>query len=313
MEEYFDGVYDKRLVRFDWAMKRLLRDKANPVVLEGFLTSLLGREIKILDFLESEGNKRYSDEHSNRVDIAAQDSDGNKIIIEVQNQTENEYFHRILFGTSRMIIDHMKEGMPYGNVPKVYSINIVFFNLGDRSDYVYHGFTEFLGVHNRQPLLLTDSMRKKFEVEKPGEILPEYYILLAHDFNAWSKTPLDQWMYFLGTNTIPKDADAPGLREARDQLSIDRLSREERDAYRKHMDNMRSLTSAVESAFENGEFRGMEKGLEKGRAEGRAEGRVEGEKTKQIEIASNMLKAGMDVDTVADITGLTRSEVTSLQ
>lgn len=42
-------------------MKRLLRDKANYGVLEGFLTSLLGREIKILRLLESESNMEACD------------------------------------------------------------------------------------------------------------------------------------------------------------------------------------------------------------------------------------------------------------
>ena len=296
---------EKKLIRFDWAMKRLLRDKANPVVLEGFLTSLLGKEIKIVDFLESEGNKRYADEKSNRVDIVAEDSEGNKILIEVQNETENEYFHRILFGTSRMIIDHVRMGESYEKVPKVFSVNIVFFDLGDKSDYVYHGFTEFLGLHNRQPLMLMDSMRKKFEVEKPGDILPEYYILLANDFDRWSKTPLDQWMYFLSTSTIPEDATAPGLREAREQLSIDRLSSEERNAYYKHLDNMRSLMSAVETAFEDGEHKGEMKGFEKGLEKG--------EKNKQIEIARNLLKMAMPISQVSLATGLSEEEINSLQ
>lgn len=33
---------DNRIIRFDWAAKRLLRNKANFGVLEGFLTVLLG-------------------------------------------------------------------------------------------------------------------------------------------------------------------------------------------------------------------------------------------------------------------------------
>ena len=44
-------------IRFDWAMKRLLRNKANYVVLEGFLSSLLGKNFKIHRFLESESNQ----------------------------------------------------------------------------------------------------------------------------------------------------------------------------------------------------------------------------------------------------------------
>lgn len=72
----------------------------------------MAKEIKIKDFLESEGNRSTADEKSNRVDIVAEDRDGNKILIEVQNETENEYFHRILFGTSRMIMDHVKKLNP---------------------------------------------------------------------------------------------------------------------------------------------------------------------------------------------------------
>ena len=44
-------------IRFDWAMKRLLRNKANFAVLEGFLTTLLRDRIKIQKLLESESNQ----------------------------------------------------------------------------------------------------------------------------------------------------------------------------------------------------------------------------------------------------------------
>ena len=46
-----------RYIRFDWAIKRLLRQKANFGVLEGFLTVFLNEEVKIIDILESEGNQ----------------------------------------------------------------------------------------------------------------------------------------------------------------------------------------------------------------------------------------------------------------
>ena len=37
----------ERYIRFDWAIKRLLRQKANFSVLEGFLTVMIGEEFKI--------------------------------------------------------------------------------------------------------------------------------------------------------------------------------------------------------------------------------------------------------------------------
>ena len=296
---------DRRLVRFDWAIKRLLRNKADHSVLEGFLTSLLGEQIKIIRYLESEGNRSQADEKSNRVDIVAEDHKGEKILIEVQNETENEYFHRMLFGTSRMIIDHVKVGQPFGTVPKVYSINIVYFELGDKSDYIYHGKTEFLGLHTGRPLELVDRIKRKFDVDKTSDIFPEYYILLANDFDRWSKTPLDQWMYFLSTSSIPEEADAPGLQEAREQLSIDKLSKEDRVAYFKHLDNMRSLTSMVETAWENGEWEGEKKGFAKGVQHGIEQGIEQG----KWETANNLHRLGVDIKTISQATGLDENDL----
>ncbi len=44
-------------IRFDWAMRRLLRNKANFSVLEGLLTTLLGEKIVIQKLLESESSQ----------------------------------------------------------------------------------------------------------------------------------------------------------------------------------------------------------------------------------------------------------------
>ena len=62
-------VTERKLVSFDWAVKKLLRSKANFEVLEGFLSELLFDDIKILEVLESESNKESDDDKYNRVDI----------------------------------------------------------------------------------------------------------------------------------------------------------------------------------------------------------------------------------------------------
>lgn len=134
-----------RYIRFDWAMKRLLRDKANFVVLEGLISSLLKKEIKIVNMLESESNQDSEDDKQNRVDMLAEDLNGHKFIIEVQNESETAYFQRVLFGTSKLITQYMTKGKGYHNVQKIYSINIVYFDLGRGDDYIYHGKTEFRG------------------------------------------------------------------------------------------------------------------------------------------------------------------------
>lgn len=74
-----------QIIRFDWAMKRLLRNKANFSVLEGLLTTLLGEKIIIQRLLESESNQENEYDKYNRVDMLAEDSKGELILIEVQN------------------------------------------------------------------------------------------------------------------------------------------------------------------------------------------------------------------------------------
>lgn len=136
------------LIKFDWAIKRLLRQKANFSILEGFISEVLREGIVIEQILESEGNQEHEEDKFNRVDILAQNSRGQLIIIEVQNSRQQDYFHRMLYGVSKTTIEHMNLGQKYGDIKKVYSINIVYFDLGQGKDYVYHGKTEFVGLHN---------------------------------------------------------------------------------------------------------------------------------------------------------------------
>lgn len=293
-----------QIVRFDWALKALLRSKADFKILEGFLTSLLGRPIHIISIIESEGNKEFEENKSNRVDLLASEENGSRIIIEVQNETEDSYFHRMLFGSSKAINDFMKSGQGYENVTKIYSVNIVYFNLGHGSDYIYHGKTEFRGLHNNELLELSPKLRAKFSVERISQIFPEYYILKVNDFDRLAKTPLDQWMYFLKHSELPENADAPGLREAAERLRLLSLTPEQRMAYFKYIDNMVSLEEVMKTAFTDGEFKGRTEGLEKGREEGERKGK--------LEIAQNMLKDGIPIDRISLYTGLSVQEIEDL-
>ncbi|MDR3244977.1 MAG: Rpn family recombination-promoting nuclease/putative transposase, partial [Prevotellaceae bacterium] len=206
----------KNYIRFDWAMKRLLRQKADFVVINGFLSSLLGEKMEIIKVLESEGNKNTEDDKFNRVDILVEDSHGAKIIIEIQNSSEISYFHRILYGASKVITEYIKAEENYKEIVKVYSISIVYFVLGQGKDYVYKGTTEFRGIHENDVLQYyhskADTLHRFANI---SEIFPEYYILRVEDFDKAAKTPLDEWIHFLKTTEIPETFTAPGLPEAR--------------------------------------------------------------------------------------------------
>ena len=99
MEELKD-----KYIRFDWAIKRLLRQKANFGESQGFLTVFIGEPIKIIDILESEGNQQEADDKFNRVDIKAKNSKGDIIIVEIQNTSELYYLERVLYGVANRLL-----------------------------------------------------------------------------------------------------------------------------------------------------------------------------------------------------------------
>ena len=303
-------------IRFDWAMKRLLRDKANFAVLEGLITTLLGQKMNIQKLLESESNQDDEDNKHNRVDILAENDKGEIFIIEIQNNTEYAYFQRMLFGTSKLVTEYINRGQGYEKIRKIYSINIVYFNLGNGTDVVYHGKTEFRGIHNNELLSLSPFQQQKFEVSEVSDLYPEYYILKVNDFDRWSKVPLEQWIYFLNTGDIPDDADAPGLKEAREKLELERMSKSELAAYYRHLDNVVILRDNFITARGEGRLDGLAEGLAEGRAvglvEGRAEGRAEGREEERLDIARNMKAEGMSVSLIAKLTNLEQTVIEKL-
>ena len=303
---------ERTYISFDWALKRLLRDKANFGVLEGFLTTLLNTNIKINRLLESEGNKNREDSKYNRVDLLAEDTDGELLLIEVQGEPEFAYFQRMLFGASKLVTEYINSGENYEHVKKVYSVNIVYFDLGQGEDVVYIGKTVFRGIHNNEVLKLSPFMQQKFKTDEVSQLFPEYIILKVNDFNRWSKVPLDQWLYFLATSDIPEEADAPGLQEAREKLNLMKMNREEQAAYDRYLMERAILRNTMVTAREEGLFEGERKGHAKGIAEGRAEGRAEGNKEGRMETAENLKAMGLNIDDIVKATGLTVDEVAAL-
>ena len=253
----------------------------------------------------------------NRADILVEDTKGELMIIEIQNNRELDYFHRMLYGVSKTISEYIGLGDAYSEVRKVYSINIVYFDLGQGKDYVYHGKTLFRGLHDpNDELKLSVRQRELFVGKDAGDVFPEYYVLRVNDFDTVARTPLDEWVKFLKTGEIDRTATAKGLPEARERLRVDALPEHEKRAYYRDMEALRYQKSVIETGRiegrAEGRAEGREEGREEGKAEGRAEGFVEGEKRKQQEIAGKMKSSGIALETIIQITGLSREEIEQL-
>jgi predicted transposase/invertase (TIGR01784 family) len=245
----------KKLIRFDWAIKRLLRNKANFVVLEGFLSELLFDNIKIEQIIESESNQETEDGKYNRVDILTQNSKNELIIIEIQSTYEIDYFQRMAYGVSKSISENLKLGQKYSEIRKVISINIVYFDLGQGQDYIYKGKTDFIGLHQKDLLGLSEKQKTTFLKDDVSNIFPEYYLLKVNQFNDNAKDTLDEWVYFLKNSEVRDDFKAKGLREAGEVLDIMRLPKDDEYGYNRYLDSLHLKASEVFTLQTEAEFK----------------------------------------------------------
>ncbi|WP_455634459.1 Rpn family recombination-promoting nuclease/putative transposase [Parabacteroides sp.] len=301
-----------KYIRFDWAIKRLLRQKANFGVLEGFLTVFLGEKITIVELLESEGNQESADDKFNRVDIKALNSKGEIIIIEIQNTRELYYLERILYGVAKAITEHIHLGESYYKVKKVYSISILYFDIGIGNDYLYHGQNQFIGVHSKDRLLVNTKERDAIVSRLPAEIFPEYILIRVNEFNQVAVTPLEEWMEYLKNGRIRSDTTAPGLGEAREKLRYYSMTPSERYAYDEHLNAIMIQNDVLDSVKLEGRIEGRAEGRAEGLAEGKAEGLAEGLAEGIRKMVCGMSENGMDIPSIAKIARLSEEEVRAL-
>ena len=283
----------KRLIRFDWAVKKLLRNKANFVVLEGFLSELLFDDIKIQKILESESNQDTENDKYNRVDILTQNSKNELIIVEIQNTYEIDFFHRMIYGTSKTLIENISLGQPYSEIKKIISINIVYFDLGQGKDYVYKGKTNFEGLHENDTLQLSIQQKQTFTKKEISDFFPEYYIIKVNKFNDIAKDTLDEWVYFLKNSEVKDEFKAKGLAEAKEVLDIMRLDKEQQYGYNRYLDYLHYKASEILS------LRLV------------AEDKVRQDRS--VEIAKNAIIKGAEDTFIADITGLTLGQIEEIR
>ncbi|MDD2953598.1 MAG: Rpn family recombination-promoting nuclease/putative transposase [Parabacteroides sp.] len=288
-EEMYMKELQDRYIRFDWAIKRLLRQKANFGVLEGFLTVFLGEKITIEEILESEGNQQEADDKFNRVDIKAKNTKGDIILIEIQNTRELYYLERVLYGVAKAVTEHLHLGQDYSGVKKVYSISILYFDIGVGSDYLYHGQNQFVGVHTQDHLQVNTKEKGAIVKRFPSEIFPEYILVRVNEFDKVAVTPLEEWVTYLKDGTISSGTTAPGLGEAREKLRYYSMSPEERYAYDEHLNAIMIQRDVLSAA----------------KLEGLEEGRIKQNK----ENARSMKALGLSPEMIRQVTGLSLEEI----
>lgn len=237
----------KTHIRFDWAAKKMLRDKKNFGILEGFLSELLKEDIHIEGLLESEANQEDEDDKFNRVDLYAENSKGEHIIIEIQNTRELDYLMRMLFGTAKAVTENLKIGARYADIKKVIAVSIVYFDLGQGDDYVYIGQTKFKGMHTKTELQLTSAQKKMFKKTEVHQAFPEYYLIRTNKFADVVKDTLDEWIYFFKNSEVLDEFRAKGMSEVREKLNVMNMPDDERKKYNKYIERLSDEASYADT------------------------------------------------------------------
>jgi len=279
-----------KYVRFDWAAKRMLRDKTNFVVLEGLISVLTNENVKITEILESESNQKTESDKFNRVDIKAKNEKGEIVLIEIQQIRELYYLQRIIYGVAKSITEHINLGEKYDHIKKIYSISIVYFDLGKGNDYVYHGQNVLKGIHTGDTLELTEKDKDGILCNVSSkDVFPEYYIIRVNEFNKVATTPLEEWLDYLKNGHIKDDTTTPGLQEAKKRLQYMQMSKEEQQAYDEHIDAIMTQNGVLDAS--------------------KMEGRME----EKVEVAREMKKDGIDIEMIKKYTKLTDKDIEAIQ
>jgi len=264
--------------RVDFAFKKLFGSEENKDILISFINSVLDEEEEIKDIILKNpyNEKKFKEDKLSILDIKAVDKKGNWYNVEMQITDQEYYDKRALYYWARLYTGQLKSGVNYDKLEKAIVINILNFNCLEEEDY--HNIYKLLNCHSKEELI--NHLEIHFiELEKYNKDLSE------------ARTALDRWTEFLkkahkyNKDKIPAElSQIKSIEKAIKTLDTMYLNEEEREVYEARLKWLRDEEMALKKA----EKKGMEKGIKKNKKE----------------IAIKMLKKGMKVSDIVDITGL---------
>jgi predicted transposase/invertase (TIGR01784 family) len=311
----------KSLIRFDWAIKHILRNKANFDILEGFLSAVMREDVQVVRLLESESNQETDRDKFNRVDLLVETGAGELVLVEVQVGADYDFFHRIAYGGAKLLTEYIEKGEPYRTIRKVIAVCIAYFTLGKGTDYVYYGSTKFVGLHTGDELGLNAAQEKMFGYNEIQKIFPEYYVIRVNTFRDEVREALDEWVYMLKHSEVKPEFAARNIQKASRTLQVLQLDTEARQAYDRYMEDISYHASLVQGweekghmdGYKEGREEGIHEGMQRGREEGMQKGREEGTYQSKVFMVKKALQQGLPIETIAAITELSPNEIETIQ
>jgi predicted transposase/invertase (TIGR01784 family) len=281
--------------RVDIAFKKIFGVEENKDLLISLINSIVGQEDQVAEvtLLNPYNPKNFRQDKLSILDIKAKGENGQRFNIEIQISDEADYDKRALYYWAKLYTEQLKVAEDYSLLSKAIGIHILnFTSIPDVDKYhnVFHITEKESGLLYFRDLELHTIELKKFSQDAREEL---------NEMVARVKNSLDMWVAFLTRHDLlnrehlPPALNDPALKKALGVLDVMNFGEEEREAYEEHLKWLRIEANT----------------LKKYEAKGFQEGKAE----RNIEIALNMLKKGISVDTICEVTGLSSSELEALK
>ena len=302
-------------LKIDFAFKQVFGKAGNEPILLAFLNAALQlpkeKRIASVEILNPEINREHIEDKASVLDIHAKTEQGEHVNIEIQLANKFDMEKRTLYYWSRIFSAQMQKGMPYTELAKTITINILNFRFLQKTDRFH---TTFHLYEDQEQFPLTDVLEIHF-MEIP-KLMDKWELRTVNPYD----NELERWLLLLEADDheeIRKELEAIAMKDPVMKRAFEEwedLSRDERkwveyESRRKAILDELAAVREVEIRQQRAEQRAREEGLAKGLAKGLAEG----ERQKAIKIAMKMLEKGKDVDEIADFTELSVEEIQKLK
>ena len=300
-------------LKVDYAFKQLFGSEKNKDITVVFLNAILqktGRNtIKEVVFINQEVGGEYLDDKQSRLDIVVRTQANELINVEMQLSNQHDMIKRTLYYWSRLFLDQLPKGKTYRRLLPTITINICDFTL----------FSKSANYHSTYHLYEDSSLER---LDAQDDVLEIHFIEMKKFIQAWHEdkvNPLDdvlvRWLLLL-----------LGMVDARKQRVYDEIYEELEELAMKDERLLEAFTAWEElsqtpetviayhsrlKAIEDHELsilHAKEEGIEEGIEVGKAEGIEEGKK----ETIRNGYENGVDVTTLALVTGYSEEKVKAI-
>jgi predicted transposase/invertase (TIGR01784 family) len=271
--------------RVDFAFKKLFGSEENKDLLISLINAIVSEQEQVVE-VELKNPYNLADYRAGKMsilDIKAMSENGRWFNVEMQISEDYNFDKRAIYYWAKLVTEQLSEGMMFKELKKTISINIMDFNF----------IPDTPEVHNCYKIINTATGKD----DKLHDIFELHYIELKKFKKSYHQinSALDRWSTFLtkadklDKEHVPKElASDKNIVKAIE--AVDRMfDEEERLVYETRMQSLADVESKIASAEEKGREEGMDKASKA--------------------IALNLLSKGIDITTVAEVTGLTESVI----